>query len=165
METVRHPITFEPHRTRRLEKGMGPVDIGIDECVGSFDRSIDVTFRREVDDHAQLVFAQEFLDQRSVTDVPVDEGEPGFTIDRREAGAISRVGQGVKHHHPLGRILPQPPLDAVRPDETRSTRYQHSTHCNTLAPEMLTDSERLRAPSLSILVASSSSDSALSTAA
>ena len=56
------------------------------------DRSVDIAFRREVEDRVYAIFYKCFVYQRRIADIAVYKGE-GFSGNAVEGGFISRIGQ------------------------------------------------------------------------
>ena len=56
------------------------------------DRSVDIAFRREVEDRVYDIFCKCFVYQRRIADIAVYKGE-GFSGNAVEGGFVSRIGQ------------------------------------------------------------------------
>ena len=56
------------------------------------DRSVDIAFRREVEDRVYAIFYKCFVYQRRIADIAVYKGE-GFSGNAVEGGFVSRIGQ------------------------------------------------------------------------
>lgn len=56
------------------------------------DRSVDIAFRREVEDRVYAIFCKCFVYQRRIADIAVYKGE-GFSGNAVEGGFVSRIGQ------------------------------------------------------------------------
>ena len=78
---------------RCLQEGESPVDVGVEEGLGSCDGAVDVGFGGEVDDGGGLVPSKEAGDEVGVADVAVDEGVEGIVLDGCEVFRIAGVGE------------------------------------------------------------------------
>ena len=68
----------------------------------------------EVDDDLDLVLAEDVFDDVEIGDVGLDERNVGAF----EIRPVSGVGQKVERDDAVVRVLPEPVVDEVRPDET-----------------------------------------------
>ena len=97
----------------RLEDRVRADQVRLDERLRVVQRVVHVRLGREVHDHVAL--ADQAVDERRVADVAVHELD--LVLDRLQALAVARVGQGVEHDHLVLRVVAHRVVDEVRADE------------------------------------------------
>src|SRR5262245_3700232 len=109
-----------PMRQRGLEQDIGTNHIGVDEIRGPIDRSIDMTFRRQVHDRVGLKIRENVGDGRMIADIGLAEMITRMALNRSERGKIASIGQLVDDERLVIGVSDKM-SDQCRPDETRST--------------------------------------------
>jgi hypothetical protein len=79
----------------RLEQGVGPHNIGLDEFAGTVDRAVDMAFGGEIHHDVGPVFAKDIEHGAAIADVLAHEGIAGLPADRRKRGQIAGIGEFV----------------------------------------------------------------------
>jgi hypothetical protein len=88
---------------RRLQQAKGAYNIRLDEAFGIVNRSIDMTFGREIDNGPWLMLRQQARDELLVGNVSFDKNML-ISVDRCKILQISRVCQLVKIDDGLSRL-------------------------------------------------------------
>jgi hypothetical protein len=85
-------------------------------------------FGREVHDGIEFLLAQQSRDQRRVANGAMNEAEFWAMIGRFQIRHIAGIGQGIEHRLPIPRMLGEPAMDEVRPDESGPAGNEESRH-------------------------------------
>ena len=97
-----------------LQKQLRPEHVRAGEEARIDDGQTVVRLGGEVDDDLDLVLAEDVFDDVEIGDVGLDERNVGAF----EIRPVSGVGQKVERDDAVVRVLPEPVVDEVRPDET-----------------------------------------------
>src|SRR5262249_14828643 len=108
-----------PMRQRGLEQDIGTNYIGVDEIRGPIDRSINMTFRRQVHDRVGVKIRENVGDGRMIADIGLAEMITRMALNRSERGKIASIGQLVDDKHLVVGVSDKM-SDQCRPDEARS---------------------------------------------
>ena len=92
-----------PMRKRGLEQDIGADDIGVDEFGGPVDRSVDVTFGRQMHHRVGIEARKNLGDGRTIADIGAAELIARMALHRSERGEIAGIGQLVDDQAPRGR--------------------------------------------------------------
>src|ERR1700730_19337734 len=106
-----------PMAERGLEQNMSADNIGIDEFGRNVDRSIDMTFRRQMHDGIRIESCKQIGDRRAIADVGAAETIAPMALDRLQRGKVSGVSQLVDDQHVMAGVADQV-TDQRRSDET-----------------------------------------------
>src|SRR6185436_8023551 len=90
---------------------------GVHEILWSADRTVDVAFRREVDERDRPIRFEHAVDQTLIADISVHELIARVIPDQMQAAGIARVGELVQIDDPR-RFVGQPLQDKICADET-----------------------------------------------
>ncbi len=99
------------------QQRIGADQVGLDKCIGTCNRSIHVTFRSEVHQRIDFVVSQGFAHSLTITNIPLDENNLTRVLQRRKAGSISCIGQGVIDNHPVLGVTLTPVIHKVGANE------------------------------------------------
>ena len=124
------PSLPRPVRPCRLEHVVSAHDIGLDEHARPVDRTVDVGFRRQVDDGGGIVAGEYPFEPVGIADIHGFEGIARTVRDRRHVLETGRIGQGVEIDHPMPRRDRVPHHRG--PDESRPAGHQNF-QCSTFA--------------------------------
>src|SRR5262249_40441277 len=119
-EILGAPAELAPMRERGLEQNIGANNIGVDEIGGPVDRSVDMTFRRQVHDRVGVKTRKNVGDGRVIADVGEAEMIMRVTLNRSERGKIAGIGQLVDDENLVVGVSDKM-SDQCRPNEARST--------------------------------------------
>jgi hypothetical protein len=86
-------------RERGLEQDIATNNIGVDEIGGPIDRSIDVTFRRQMHDRVGVKIRENIGDGRMIADIGLAEMITRMALNRGERGKIAGISQLVDDKH------------------------------------------------------------------
>src|SRR6516162_9237112 len=109
-----------PMRERGLEQDIGTNNIGVDEIGGPIDRSIDMTFRRQMHDRVGVKTRKNVGDGRTIADIGEAEMITRMALHRSERGKIAGISQLVDDEHLVVGVSDKI-SHQCRPDEARST--------------------------------------------
>src|SRR5262245_46006394 len=98
-EILGAPPKRTPMRERGLKQNIGSDDVGVDEFGRPIDRSVDVTFRRQMHDRLGFKTRENVSNSRTIADIGAAEMIPRMALDRSERSKIARVGQFIDHQH------------------------------------------------------------------
>ena len=101
----------------RFEEGLGPDHVGAEEESRVERGPAVVGLRREVHHDIDPLLMQGRHHGVEVGDVGMDEVDR--TLKLGQVGAVPGVGEGVVDDHVITRVLVDPVVDEVRPDEPR----------------------------------------------
>ena len=119
-----------PGVERGLEQREGSEHVGLQECFGIGDRTVDMRFRGKMGDAGELVFVEQPPHQRRVPDVALDEQDASIGDQRFEAADIGGIGHRVDDDQPVGRPRGAPCVNQVLADEARAAGDQNALHRN-----------------------------------
>src|SRR5262245_21903417 len=88
-----------PMRERSLEQDIGANDVCVNEFGGPVDRSVDVTFGREMHHGIRVKARKNPTNRQMVADVGATELIPGMALYCSKRGKIAGIGQFVDHQH------------------------------------------------------------------
>lgn len=113
--------------TRRLQQHRGADQIGLDERRWPAQRTVDMAFRRQMDDGIRLLAREQRLQGRAIADVGNLQLETRMVEQRRDRGAQAGVAELVDADQPpagIGQPLPQ----QGRADEAGAAGDQYRGH-------------------------------------
>ena len=87
-------------RERGLEQDIGADDIGVDEFGGAVDRSVDVTFGREMHHRIGIEARKNLSDSQTIADIGAAELIARMALHRSKRGEIAGIGQLVDDQAP-----------------------------------------------------------------
>ena len=96
---------------------LGPLDIGLDECVRALDGAVHVGFRRKMNNGVDVVGRQQRFHQGLIQDVAVEKFDIGGGFGLTQVGPDTRIGQRIQNNDPVVRMMVQPVVDKVGADK------------------------------------------------
>ena len=112
-----------PMGERGLEQHTSPLDIGLDEISRTVDRSVDMGFRREVQNGVGVELAQQRVYRLPIADIGLAKRITGARFDRPERAQIGRIGELVDIQDRCVQFADEQPTNR-RADKAGTTRYQ-----------------------------------------
>ena len=88
------------------------------------DGAVNMRFCRKVHYGIYLLILQEVLYKVIIPDIPMHEKKAGMTFQEFKISPVARIGQGIKHHHPVFRIVFNPVVDEVCTDKPGTASYK-----------------------------------------
>ncbi len=113
-----------PVLARFLEEREGADHVGLNELRRPDYRTVDVAFRREIDDSAGLVLPQQPAHRLAVADIGAHENVTRLVPEARQAGKIARVGELVDIDDRIC-FCREPLQDEIGADEPGAARYEY----------------------------------------
>src|SRR6516162_7934270 len=113
-----------PMGERRLEQHTSPLDIGFDEISRTVDRSVDMGFRREVQNGVGVELAQQRADRLPIADIGLAKRITGARFDSPKRAQIRRIGELVDIQNRGIQLADEQPTNR-RADKAGATRHQN----------------------------------------
>ena len=114
------------HQRRRAENVGAQKDLRLDN------RAVDMRLGRKIDHHIGAFRREQAVDRRAVADVRPVKPEMGVRQRARQRGQIARIGQAVRAHNAVRRMVRQQIIDEIRADKSRAAGNHNRSHAHSL---------------------------------
>jgi hypothetical protein len=101
--------------------------IGTDEILGPVNRSVDVAFGREIEDHPRFVFLEDRPDLTGIGDIPLDQPDLTGPQGGLDAFLMSGIGELVKNQDGTGLALEEV-MNEIASNKACATCYDDVPH-------------------------------------